>query len=65
MKYFWGVRELLGDGFNLTLTLKVMSREDSRLGQHRDLDLKKKMAGRGSWGKLQPNRPEEQSKHWC
>ena len=43
MKYFWGVRGLLGDGFNLTLTLKVMSREDPRLGQHRDLDLKKKM----------------------
>ena len=29
-KNFWGVRGLLRDGLRLTLTLNVMSREDSR-----------------------------------
>lgn len=58
MKDFWGVRGLPGDSFNLTLTLKVMSREDPRLGQHRDLDFKKMGGIRGN----QANQPEKQNK---
>lgn len=38
-KYFWGVRGLLWDSLNLTLTLSVMSRVDLSLGQQSDLDL--------------------------
>lgn len=38
-KYFGGIKGFLRNGFNLTLTLIVMSREDSRLGQPRDLVL--------------------------
>lgn len=38
-KYFWGVRGLLWDSLNLTLTLSAMSRVDPGLGQQSDLDL--------------------------
>lgn len=39
-KIFWSVRGLLRDGFNVTLTLSVISKEDPSLGQQKDLGLK-------------------------